>query len=267
MEDPVSALRPRQPVTVPAESPRSGTAIGTMLTHNLGALLVDGRGAASSSASSASATCSRRWRASPTPTRSWPVERRHDAQPRNVVTTDTLAFALHKMDIGGYRHLPVLKDGQPVGVVSVRDMLPTSPASARTALTALPLAAYAVPPADSRCPPAKPPVIVAPGNPRPWVLRRLARPPRRWSARWPAFAAGCSCKTCWRCWCGRGSVRWPWAWRGSAALRVSLRPAVVPLGGAGGAAGVATLGAVALAVWRMPSPGSSPPCPWTSVSA
>ena len=36
--------------------------------------------------------------------------------------TDTLGFALHKMDCG-YRHLPVVKDVQPVGMISVRDML------------------------------------------------------------------------------------------------------------------------------------------------
>ena len=36
---------------------------------------------------------------------------------------DTLAFALHKMDVGGYRHLPILREGRPVGVLSVRDML------------------------------------------------------------------------------------------------------------------------------------------------
>ena len=36
---------------------------------------------------------------------------------------DTLAFALHKMDVGGYRHVPVVKGGQPLGMLSVRDML------------------------------------------------------------------------------------------------------------------------------------------------
>jgi CBS domain-containing protein len=43
--------------------------------------------------------------------------------PETIRPTDTLAFALHKMDGGGYRHLPVLKDGQPLGMLSVRDML------------------------------------------------------------------------------------------------------------------------------------------------
>ena len=36
---------------------------------------------------------------------------------------DPLAFVLHKMDVGGYRHLPVVDLGKPVGIVSVRDML------------------------------------------------------------------------------------------------------------------------------------------------
>ena len=43
--------------------------------------------------------------------------------PETVRPDDTLAFALHKMDVGGYRHLPVVAEGKPVGVISVRDML------------------------------------------------------------------------------------------------------------------------------------------------
>jgi len=40
-----------------------------------------------------------------------------------VNLTDTLALALQKMDVGGYRHLPVVDEGKPVGVISVRDMM------------------------------------------------------------------------------------------------------------------------------------------------
>ncbi len=35
---------------------------------------------------------------------------------------DTLAVALHKMSIGGFRHIPVVKDGQVTRVVSIRDV-------------------------------------------------------------------------------------------------------------------------------------------------
>ena len=44
--------------------------------------------------------------------------------PEAVTIADTLAFALHKMDIGGYRHLPVVSlTGEPVGIISARDIL------------------------------------------------------------------------------------------------------------------------------------------------
>lgn len=36
---------------------------------------------------------------------------------------DRVAFALHKMDLGGYRHLPVMNDGKITGYISVRDIL------------------------------------------------------------------------------------------------------------------------------------------------
>ena len=43
--------------------------------------------------------------------------------PETVAADDTLAVALQKMDVGGYRHLPVVRDGRPVGMISVRDMM------------------------------------------------------------------------------------------------------------------------------------------------
>lgn len=45
------------------------------------------------------------------------------ANPETLTHEDHLNFALHKMDIGGYRHMPVVQDETPVGVISVRDML------------------------------------------------------------------------------------------------------------------------------------------------
>jgi CBS domain-containing protein len=43
--------------------------------------------------------------------------------PETVEVDDRLDFALHKMDAGGYRHLPVVVDGKPQGVISALDML------------------------------------------------------------------------------------------------------------------------------------------------
>jgi CBS domain-containing protein len=121
MENPVRILCPQPPVTVQMATTVS-EAIQTMLTHNIGALIVvdkEGklRGIFSerdllskvAGLHSAYAELS--------------VSQFMTANPETVTADDTLAFAIHKMNIGGYRHLPVAQDGLPTGVVSVRDML------------------------------------------------------------------------------------------------------------------------------------------------
>lgn len=45
------------------------------------------------------------------------------ANPVTVSPDEKLAFALHKMDVGGYRHLPVVDHLHPVGMISVRDLM------------------------------------------------------------------------------------------------------------------------------------------------
>lgn len=35
----------------------------------------------------------------------------------------TICSALHLMSVGGYRHLPVIRDGNAVGILSIRDVL------------------------------------------------------------------------------------------------------------------------------------------------
>jgi CBS domain-containing protein len=52
-----------------------------------------------------------------------PVSRFMTPAPETVMPTDLLAIAIGKMDAGGYRHLPVVVGGKPVGVISVRDIL------------------------------------------------------------------------------------------------------------------------------------------------
>jgi len=43
--------------------------------------------------------------------------------PQALTEDDILAFALHRMAVGHYRHIPVVRDGRPVGFVSVRGIL------------------------------------------------------------------------------------------------------------------------------------------------
>jgi CBS domain-containing protein len=43
--------------------------------------------------------------------------------PETLDTTQTVACALNKMSVGGYRHIPVMDKGKPVAVVSIRDLV------------------------------------------------------------------------------------------------------------------------------------------------
>lgn len=52
-----------------------------------------------------------------------PVAQFMTRTPESVRPTDPLAFAVRMMDAGNYRHLPVVDDGKPVGVISTRDVL------------------------------------------------------------------------------------------------------------------------------------------------
>ncbi len=48
-----------------------------------------------------------------------------DAMTRDPVVLrpeDTLAVAIHKMAVGGFRHIPVVEDGRPVAVVAAKDV-------------------------------------------------------------------------------------------------------------------------------------------------
>ncbi len=121
MEDRVGSLHPRKPITIQPTASLS-EALQAMLGPGVGSLLVvDDQGKLVGIFSERDLLLK------------LPVDYRSLANltvkefmtphPESVTVTDTLAFALHKMDIGGYRHLPVVREGRPVGVISVRDML------------------------------------------------------------------------------------------------------------------------------------------------
>jgi CBS domain-containing protein len=121
LKDTVSELRPKKPITV-LPTTTVAEAIQIMLTRDIGALLVV------DSTGKLRGIFSERDLLTKVATLQdsfvdLPVAQFMTSNPETVTATDTLAFALSKMDIGGYRHLPVLAEGKPVGVISVRDML------------------------------------------------------------------------------------------------------------------------------------------------
>jgi len=44
-------------------------------------------------------------------------------KPESLDKDAPLSFALNKMSIGKFRHVPVLDAGKPIGVVSTRDLI------------------------------------------------------------------------------------------------------------------------------------------------
>ncbi len=53
-----------------------------------------------------------------------PVEKIMTPNPQTLPKDATLAYALHNMAIGRYRHIPIVENGVPIGVVSLRDIIP-----------------------------------------------------------------------------------------------------------------------------------------------
>jgi CBS domain-containing protein len=121
MEDSVAVLRPRVPITVQATA-TVREAMQTMLARDIGALLV-----VDSSGKLLGIFSERDLLAKVAglhePYCHLPVQQFMTRHPETVTAEDTLAFALHKMDVGGYRHLPIVTDDRPTGLISVRDML------------------------------------------------------------------------------------------------------------------------------------------------
>ncbi|HEX3601160.1 MAG TPA: CBS domain-containing protein [Lacipirellulaceae bacterium] len=52
-----------------------------------------------------------------------PISQFMTSSPVTLETSDKIAYALHQMNVGGYRHMPILFEGKLAGVISIRDIL------------------------------------------------------------------------------------------------------------------------------------------------
>lgn len=121
LENPVTALKPPPPVCVQPSQPLQ-TAIDLMVEHGIGCVLVledEQLAGVLTERDVLMKVDPVNPQLAGSPTRDFMTP-----NPESVGSDASIAFALHKMDVGGYRHLPVV-DGQdrPTGVVSVRDIL------------------------------------------------------------------------------------------------------------------------------------------------
>lgn len=120
MTDPVTALRLWPPVTLP-DTADLGEAVREMIARRIGAVLVTDpagklRGILTERDFLTKVAGEPGYAA-------LSVQLFMTPRPETVGPKDTLAFALGKMAGGGYRHLPVVEDGKPLGTVSVKDIL------------------------------------------------------------------------------------------------------------------------------------------------
>jgi CBS domain-containing protein len=121
MDRPVRDLSPRPPITLASTAPLAD-AVRVMLDAGVGTVLVvDAGGALAGIFSERDLLLRVPDEAARSGDR--PVAEFMTPNPESVRLDDTLVLALHKMDVGGYRHLPVVTDGRPVGVISVRDLM------------------------------------------------------------------------------------------------------------------------------------------------
>lgn len=121
MTDDVAFLQPRTPVTV-ARDASVAQALSVLLEQEIGAVLVvdvDGKLLGVFSERDLLTKIAGQQRSLD----QLCIESFMTPHPEAVTMRDKLAFALHKMDVGGYRHLPVVDNGVPVGILSVRDLI------------------------------------------------------------------------------------------------------------------------------------------------
>lgn len=119
-EHPIRALAPRNPVTVSSHT-SVRVAVDMMVDKKIGCLLVDDGGQV------AGIFTERDVLNRVLPDRSTldqPVSNVMTPAPQTISLDDSIAYAMHEMAVGGYRHLPVAdSDGSAAGIISARDLV------------------------------------------------------------------------------------------------------------------------------------------------
>lgn len=120
VKDRIGVLFPQRPFTVAPETP-VGEVLQLLVDRRMGCALIIEQGALKGVFTERDALF--KLNADYADLLSHPISEFMTPNPVVVRTSDTIAFALHKMDLGGYRHLPVMDKDKVAGVISVRDIL------------------------------------------------------------------------------------------------------------------------------------------------
>lgn len=116
MEDSISVLQPAQAISLPA-----GSSVAKMKQHHVGCILVmeDGQLAGIFSERDFLLKAAGSDRALEE------IQLSEVMTPRPITLSPEhfIRFALHEMAVGGFRHIPLLRNREPVGIISARDVI------------------------------------------------------------------------------------------------------------------------------------------------
>jgi len=120
VKDRIASLEPAEPVTV-APVARVGDVLDLMYERQFGCVLVVDNEELVGIFSERDALV--RLNTDAAALADEPVSKYMTESPGTLEMHDRIAFAIHKMALGGYRHIPIMNGGKPTGVISIRDIL------------------------------------------------------------------------------------------------------------------------------------------------
>ena len=120
MEDSISVLRPAQAISLPAEASVS-EAVATMQQRHVGCILVTQDGQLTGIFSERDFLL----KAAGSGRALEEIQLSEVMTPRPVTLSPehSIRFALHEMSVGGFRHIPLVRNREPVGIISARDVI------------------------------------------------------------------------------------------------------------------------------------------------
>ena len=121
LKDRVSTLKPKVPITVSADT-TLGQAMNVLLEEQIGCVVVEEEGKPVGIFSERDALMKVGARMSELSDA--PVGEFMTQNPNTLDLNAKVAFAIHRMDLGSFRHIPIVtEDGDLTGIISVRDIL------------------------------------------------------------------------------------------------------------------------------------------------
>jgi CBS domain-containing protein len=121
LRDRISVLAPKRPITVTPTTP-VGDVLRLMVEHRIGCVVVVDGNRPTGIFSERDAL--RKINTLAADLAALPVGDFMTPHPETLVADAKIAFAVQRMDLGGYRHLPIVGErGELVGIISARDIL------------------------------------------------------------------------------------------------------------------------------------------------